>query len=96
MAQSGSWCKVDSCDVHLNICDSVSRSRKKKSKKKLVTDIVQDFKFSKGTHVDLRSQSDPPEGSEPRHLSGRIFFENANRNVWNEFEWSEHRDDTCD
>ena len=77
MAQSGSWCKVDSCDVHLNICDislneKVCHSIPRKSR--TFTDIVQDFKFSKGTHVDLRSQSDPPEGSEPRHLSGRFFL----------------------
>ena len=26
------------------------------------------------THIDLRSQSDPPEGPEPRHLSGKIFL----------------------
>ena len=104
MAQSGSWCKVDSCDVHLNICDislneKVCHSTEKKGveeKARTFTDIAQDFKFSKGTHVDLRSQSDLPEGSEPRHLNGRIFFENAHRNVWNEFEWSKYRDDTCD
>ena len=105
MAQSGSWCKVDSCDVHLNICDiflneKVCHSIEKKGveeKARTFTDIVQDFKFSKGTHVDLRSQSDPPEGSEPRHLSGRFFLRTPTEiNVWNEFEWSEHRDDTCD
>ena len=71
---------------HLSERESLSLDREKgvEEKGRTCTDIVQDFKFSKGTHVDLRSQSDPPEGSEPRHLSGRIFFENANRDVWNE------------
>ena len=90
--------------MHLNICD-ISLKEKvchsietKESKKELEHSqtLYRISKFSKGTHVDLRSQSDPPEGSEPRHLSGRFFFfENANRSVWNEFEWSEYRDDTC-
>ena len=41
MAQSGSWCKVDSCDVHRNICDISLNEKvchsieKKESKKKL-------------------------------------------------------------
>ena len=75
-------CKVDSCDVHLNICDislneKVCHSIETKGveeRARTFTDIVQVFKFSKGTHVDLRSQSDQREGSEPRHLSGRIFL----------------------
>ena len=37
------------------------------------TDFVQDFRFSKGTHVDLRSQPDPLDGSERRHLSGKVL-----------------------
>ena len=44
-----------------------------KEKARTFTDIVQDFRFSKGAHVDLRSQHDPPDGTEPRHLSGQIF-----------------------
>ena len=65
MTQSGSWCKVDSCGAHLNICDfslnaKVCHSIEERAR--TFTDVVQDFEFSKGTHVDLRSQSDPPEG----------------------------------
>ena len=61
---------------HLSERESLSLDRDKgvEERARTFTDIVQDFRFSKGTHVDLRSQSDPPEGSEPRHLSGRIFL----------------------
>ena len=69
---------LNTCDISLNerVCHSIE-TKKSKERPRTFIDIVQDFKFSKGTHVDLRSQSDPPDGSEPRHLSG---------NVWNEFE----------
>ena len=62
-------------DISLNekVCHSIEK-KGVEEKARTFTDIVQDFKFSKGTHVDLRSQSDPPEGSELRHLSGRIFL----------------------
>ena len=61
---------------HLSERESLSLDQEKgvEEKARTFTDIVQDFKFSKGTHVDLRSQSDPPEGSEPRHLIGRFFL----------------------
>ena len=52
---------------------SIDRDKGDKDKARTFTDIVQDFRFSKGTHADLRSQHDPPDGSEPRHLSGKIF-----------------------
>ena len=29
----------------------------------MFTDIVQDLRFSKGAHVELRSQHDPPDGT---------------------------------
>ena len=67
--------------LHLNICDLSLNEKVRHSietkESRTFTDIVQDFKCSKGTHVDLRSQSDPPEGSEPRHLSGRFFLRTA-------------------
>ena len=61
---------------HLSERESLSYDRDKgvEERARTLTDIVQDFKFSKGTHIDRRSQSDLPEGSEPRHLSGRIFL----------------------
>ena len=37
------------------------------------TDIAQDFQFSSGTYVDLRSQPDPPDESEPRHIHRKNF-----------------------
>ena len=52
---------------------SIDQDKGDREKARTFTDIVQDFRFSKGTHVDLRSQHDPPDGSEPRHLSGKIF-----------------------
>ena len=52
---------------------SIDRDKGDKEKARTFTDIVQDFRFSKGTHVDLRSQQDPLDGSEPRHLSGKKF-----------------------
>ena len=52
---------------------SIDRDKDDKEKARTFTDIVQDFRFSKGAHVDLRSQHDPPDGTEPRHLSGKIF-----------------------
>ena len=60
---------------HLNERESLSIDRDKgdREKARTFTDIVQDFGFSKGTHVNLRSQYDPPGGSEPRHFSGKIF-----------------------
>ena len=60
---------------HLNERESLSIDRDKGDREKARTfaDIVQDFGFSKGAHVDLRSQYDPPVGSEPRHISGKIF-----------------------
>ena len=81
MAQSGSWFKVDFCDVHLTTCDTSTNvkvyqsteTKGDREKARTFTDIVQDFGFSKGTHVNLRSQHDPPVGSEPRHFSGKIF-----------------------
>ena len=87
MVQSGLWCKDDSCVCapehvrHLSVRESLSLDRDKgaEERARTFTDIVQDFKFSKGTHVDIRSQSDPPEGSEPRHLSGIIFLRTATK-----------------
>ena len=70
IAQSGSWCRDDLCDVEA--CRS-TETKTTKEKARTFTDIVQDFRFSKGSHVDLRSQHDPPDGTEPRHLSGQIF-----------------------
>ena len=60
---------------HLSERESLSIDRDKgdNDKARTFTDIVQDFRFSKSTHVDLRSQHDLPDGSEPRHLSGKIF-----------------------
>ena len=60
---------------HLSERESLSIDRDKgdKDKARTFTDIVQDFRLSKGIHVDLRSQHHPPGGSEPRHLSGKIF-----------------------
>ena len=52
---------------------SIDRDEGDIDKARTFTDIVQDFRFSKGTHVDLRSQHDPPDGSEPRYFSGKIF-----------------------
>ena len=52
---------------------SIDRDKGDKEKARTFTDIVQDFRFSKGAHVDLRSQHDPPDGIEPRHLGGKIF-----------------------
>ena len=52
---------------------SIDRAKGDKDKARTFTDIVRDFRFSKGTHVDLRSQHDSLDGSEPRHLSGKIF-----------------------
>ena len=52
---------------------SIDRDKGDKEKARTFTNIVQDFRFSKGTHVDLRSQQDPLDGSEPRHLSGKKF-----------------------
>ena len=52
---------------------SIDRDKGDMGKARTFTDIVQDFQFSKGTHVDLRGQPDPPDGSEPRHLSEKIF-----------------------
>ena len=49
---------------------SIDRTKGDKDEARTFTGI---FRFSKGTHVDLRSQHDPPGGSEPRHLSGKIF-----------------------
>ena len=51
----------------------IDRDKGDKDKTRTFTDIVQDFRFSKGAHVDFRSQHDPPGGTEPRHLSGKIF-----------------------
>ena len=51
---------------------SIDRDRGDKKKARTFTDI-QDFRFSKGAHVDLRCQQDPLDGTEPRHLSGKIF-----------------------
>ena len=61
---------------HLSEHESVSLDRDKgvEERARTFTDIVQDFKFSKGTPVDLRSPSDPPEGSEPRHSVTDFFF----------------------
>ena len=58
---------------HLSERESLSLDRDKgvQERARTFTDIVQEFKFSKGTHVDLRSQTDPPDGSEPRNLSGK-------------------------
>ena len=60
---------------HLSERESLSLDRDKgvEERPRTFTDIVQDFKFSKGTHVDLRSQSDRPEGSEPRHPAVEFF-----------------------
>ena len=60
---------------HLSERESLSNDgdRGDREKAGTFTDVVQDFRFSKGTHADLRSQHDPPAGSEPRHLSGKIF-----------------------
>ena len=60
---------------HLSERESLSIDRDKvdREKARTFTDIVQDFRLSKGTHDDLRSQHDPPDGSEPRHFSGKIF-----------------------
>ena len=52
---------------------SIDRDKGGKDRARTFTNIVQDFRFSKGAHVDLRSQCDPPDGTEPRHLSGKIF-----------------------
>ena len=59
---------------HLSERESLSIDRDKgdREKARTFTDIVQDFRCSKGTHVDLRSQHDPPDGSEPRHLSANV------------------------
>ena len=40
---------------------SIDRDEDDKEKVRTFTDIVQDFRFSKGAHVDLRSQHDPPD-----------------------------------
>ena len=40
---------------------SIDRGKDDKEKAQTFTDIVQDFRFSKGAHVDLRSQHDPPD-----------------------------------
>ena len=77
-AQSGSWCTGRLCDVHRNTCVisanvKVCRSTETKGDKDEARTFTGIFRFSKGTHVDLRSQHDPPGGSEPRHLSGKIF-----------------------
>ena len=66
MAQSGSWCRVDFCDVHLNTCDitanvKVCRSTEtKETRTKLERSLT-------------RSQHDPPDVSEPRHPSENFF-----------------------
>ena len=81
---------------HLSERESLSIDRDKgdREKARTFTDIVQDFRFSKGTDVDLRSQRDPPGGSEPRHLSGKMFVR-ANRDAWNEFKWNGDRNKNC-
>ena len=50
---------------HLSERESLSIDRDKGNKDKARTfiAIVQDFRLSKGTHVNLRSQRDPPDGS---------------------------------
>ena len=59
---------------HLSERESLSIDGDKgdREKARTLTDIFQDFRFSKGTHLDLRSQHDFPDGSEPRHFSGKI------------------------
>ena len=56
---------------HLSERESLSIDRDKgdKDKARTFTDTVQDFRFSKGTHVDLRSQHDPPDGSAAERFS---------------------------
>ena len=60
---------------HLSERESLALDPDKKAteKARTFTDIVNDFKFSSGTHADLRSQPDSPDGSEPRHHHGKIF-----------------------
>ena len=103
VAQSGSWCKVDSCDVHLNIWDislneKVCRSiEKKESKKKLEhSQTLYRISSSQTEHTLIFEVNPILLKGQSRDISVVDFFENANRNVWNEFEWSEYRDDTCD
>ena len=82
---------------HLSERESLSIDRDKGDKEiaRTFTDIVQDFRFSKGAHVDLRSQHDPPDGIEPRHLSGKIFVRTPTEMPQNEFKWNEDRNKTC-
>ena len=56
----------------MKVCRS-TETRETRLQARTFTDIIQDLRFSKGTHVDLRSQHDPPDVSDPRHLSGKIF-----------------------
>ena len=74
---------------------SIDRDTGDKDKARTFTDIVQDFRFSKGAHVDLRSQHDPPDGTEPRHFSGKIFVRAPTENAPTEFKWNEDRNKTC-
>ena len=68
---------------------SIDRDKGDKDKARTFTGIVQDFRSSKGTHVDLRSQHDPPGGSEPRHLSGKIFVRTPTEMPGTSFKWNE-------
>ena len=78
---------------HLSERESLSIDRDKgdREKARTFTDVVQDFRFSKGTHVDLGSQHGPRATT----LQWKDFFENANRNAWNEFKWNADRNKTC-
>ena len=61
---------------HLSVRESLALDPDKKAteKARTFTDIVcNDFKFSSGTHADLRSQPDSPDGPEPRHHHGKNF-----------------------
>ena len=102
-AQSGSWCKVDSCDVHRNTCDISLNEKvchsieKKESMKKLEhSQTLYRISSSQREHTLIFEVNPTLLKGQSRDISVvEFFFENANRSVWNEFEWSEYRDDTC-
>ena len=82
---------------HLSERESLSLDRDKGVEERARTFTLYRISSSQRAHMLISEVNPILLKGQSRDISVvEFFFENANRNVWNEFEWSEYRDDTCD
>ena len=102
MAQTGSWCRNDFCDVYLNTCDisanvKVCRLIETKGTRIKLERSPTLFRISvsRKAHTLIFEASMILLTGPVRDTSVEFFFANAKRNARIEFKWNEDRNKTC-